>query len=142
MKTLIDRNEFTKIEILGYKSGKELENLIKNAKAVIIPSEWYENYPYSSLEAMAYGKPVIASRIGGIPEQVEDGITGLLFEPNNVRQLANTIKILSKLKKTEILEMGKKARQKIEINNNLHTHKKAIYSIYKAILKKNTKGKS
>ena len=137
MKTLIYKNEYKNIELLGYKSGKELENLIKNTKAVIITSEWYENYPYSSLEAMAYGKPVIASRIGGIPEQVEDGITGLLFEPNNVRQLANTIKILSKFKKGKIVEMGKKARQKIEINNNPHTYMKAIYRIYKKIIPMN-----
>jgi glycosyltransferase involved in cell wall biosynthesis len=135
LRTLIGRMNLSNIELLGYKKGKELENLTKNAKAVVVPSEWYENYPYSCLEAMAYGKPVIASRIGGLPEQVEDGVTGLLFEPYSAEQLANAIRILNGFEKNRIVEIGKKARKKVENNNSPETHLKAIYDIYESLLK-------
>ncbi len=134
LRTLIAQMNLSKVELLGFKKGKELESLTKNAKAIIVPSEWYENYPYSCLEAMAYGKVVIASRIGGIPEQVEDGVTGLLFEPYNAEQLANTIQILDGFTKNQIVEMGRKARQKVETNNNPQTHLKAISRIYESLL--------
>ena len=134
LRAIIARTNLSKVELLGYKTGKELENLIKNAKAIVVPSEWYENYPYSCLEAMAYGKPVIASSIGGIPEQVEDGVTGLLFEAYNVEQLTNKIKILNGMEKNQIAEMGRKGRQKVETNNNSKKHLKAIFHVYESLI--------
>lgn len=134
LRALIMRMNLSKVELLGYKKGKELETLTKNSKAIIIPSEWYENYPYSCLEAMAYGKPVIASKIGGISEQVVDGVTGLLFEPYNAEQLANAIQILDGFEKNRLAEMGRKARQKVETINNPQTHLKAIFGIYESLL--------
>ena len=134
LKDLIARMKLSKVALLGFKQGKELKDLTKNAKAIVVPSECYENYPFSCLEAMAYGKPVIASRIGGIPEQVEDGVTGFLFEPFNYEQLADKITKLDRLSKNRIAEMGQKARGKVEINNNPQTYLKAILHIYKALL--------
>ena len=64
------KREFKDAEFLGYKSGGELNELIRNAAFVVVPSECYENCSMVVLEAMAFGKPVIGSRIGGIPEQI------------------------------------------------------------------------
>ena len=89
------KREFTDAEFWGYKSGGELNEIIRNAAFVVVPSECYENCSMVVLEAMAFGKPIIGSRIGGIPEQVEDGKTGLLFEMGNVEQLARKMKILA-----------------------------------------------
>ena len=61
---------------------------------IVVPSEWHENSPISILEAMAYGKPIVASQIGGIPELVREGKTGLLFDPGNVDQLSDKITLL------------------------------------------------
>jgi glycosyltransferase involved in cell wall biosynthesis len=61
---------------------------------VVVPSKWYENAPMSVLEACAAGVPVIASRIGGIPEILEDGVTGLLVPPGDVRALAREMRRL------------------------------------------------
>lgn len=55
---------------------------------IAVPSVWEEAFPYSVLEAMSLGKPVVASRVGGLPEIVEDGVTGRLFEKGNVEELA------------------------------------------------------
>ena len=134
LKDLVDRMEASNIEILGFKQGSELKDLTQKAKAVIIPSEWYENYPFSGLEAMAYGKPIIASRIGGIPEQVEDGVTGFLFEPFDEDQLSAKINLLNSLTREEIKEMGQRARQKVERNNDKNIYLSSILNIYQRLL--------
>lgn len=85
----------TNIEFLGAKWGDELELLIANARFVIVPSLWHENYPYVVIEAFAKGKPVIGSIRGGIPELVMDGETGLLFEPDDPVELATKIRFLA-----------------------------------------------
>lgn len=63
-------------------------------KAVVLPSEWYENGPYSVMEALAAGKPVLGSRIGGIPELVKDGQTGFTFEAGSAEALAGAVEKL------------------------------------------------
>lgn len=59
---------------------------------VAVPSTWDEAFPYSVLEAMSLGRPVVASRVGGLPEIVESGITGMLFERNNDQELASVLR--------------------------------------------------
>ena len=66
----------------------------KGARFLVVPSKWFEGCPLVVLEAMSHGLPVIASRIGGLPEFVEDGVTGLLFEPGNASELADKIRLL------------------------------------------------
>lgn len=82
------------IENRGFLKGKELETLIAEARFTIFPSEWYENCPFSVLESQYYGTPVIASDIGGVPELLEDGVTGELFLPGNVDDLRSKIENL------------------------------------------------
>lgn len=91
-------NEISKlpnIKNVGFKSGKELKNLISQAKASIYPSIWYENCPLSVMESISLGTPVIGSKIGGIPELIENGKNGLLFTPEDSNALANKIKSLN-----------------------------------------------
>ena len=64
------------VEFLGYKKGRELKDLVKNAYFVIVPSEWYENNPMSIIESYSEGTPVIGAKIGGIPEIVVEDETG------------------------------------------------------------------
>ena len=66
-----------------FDGKKELYELIKNCHYVVCPSECYDNFPYGVLEAFAFRKPVVGSRIGGIPEIIVENKTGLLFEPGN-----------------------------------------------------------
>lgn len=63
----------------GFKQGEELTKCIADARCVVLPSEWYENGPYSAMEAMALGKPLIVSDYGGLPELVEDGANGYIY---------------------------------------------------------------
>lgn len=81
-------------EYVGFKTGEELKNLISKALCSVYPSEWYENCPFSVIESQNYGTPVIGSRMGGIPELIEEGKTGLLFEAGNADDLHNKLKFL------------------------------------------------
>jgi glycosyltransferase involved in cell wall biosynthesis len=77
-----------RIRFAGFVQGDEKHALLSNADHLLIPSLWYENAPVAVVEAAAYGIGVIGSRIGGIPELVIEGSTGLLFQPGDAAALA------------------------------------------------------
>lgn len=79
------------IKNVGFKTGEELELLIREARFSVIPSEWYENCPFSVLESIAAGTPVLGANIGGIPELISAGQTGELFQSGDVKSLVNRI---------------------------------------------------
>lgn len=79
-------------EYVGFKTGDELINLVKNAKVSVYPSQWYENCPFSVIESQMYLTPVVGSRMGGIPELIREGETGELFESGNVKDLEKKIR--------------------------------------------------
>lgn len=127
------RSTYPKVEFLGYKNGQDLKHLVAHAAFVVVPSEWYENCSMAVLEAMALGKPVIGSRIGGIPEQVHDGKTGFLFEMGNVGQLAEKIAIL--VSNSELrYRMGMAARERLEREYSLTAHCDGLLDIYSELL--------
>ncbi len=79
------------IKNVGFKSGDELADLIREAKASVYSSEWYENCPFSVMESQLYGTPVIGADIGGIPELIKNGETGLLYKSGDVDALCDAI---------------------------------------------------
>lgn len=125
------------IQFLGYKSGEELKNEIKKAMFVVLPSEWYENNPRTVLESFALGKPVVGSRIGGIPELVIDEITGYTFEVGNVEDLREKIIYLVK-NPQKIVELGKNARKFVEENHNPERYYQKLMEIYQITLEGKT----
>ncbi len=84
------------VSYVGFRSGRALRDLIAGAKAVVVPSQWYENCPMSVLEAKAAARPVIGARIGGIPELVRDGCDGFLFDPGSVPDLVRALRALDR----------------------------------------------
>ena len=84
-------NDLPNIKNVGFKTGVELENLIKDALLTVYPAEWYENCPFSVIESQIYGTPIIAANIGGIPELISDGKTGELFDSGNADMLYEKI---------------------------------------------------
>ena len=87
-------NQIKNIKNVGFKKGEELFSLIRGAKFSIIPSECYENCPFSVMESIACGTPVVGSRIGGIPELIKDGKTGKLFPPGDEQKLKEIVEEL------------------------------------------------
>src|SRR3954469_18392032 len=82
------------IEFLGFKSGDEKWQILRNCLCLVLPSEWYENFPVTVLEAYMASKPMVASRMGGLPYIVEEGKSGLLFEAGKPEELAKKIHYL------------------------------------------------
>lgn len=82
------------IQNVGFQRGQDLETLIRQARFSVCPSQWYENCPFSVMESQLYGTPVLGADIGGIPELIEVGKTGELFESGNAVQLREKIKTL------------------------------------------------
>jgi glycosyltransferase involved in cell wall biosynthesis len=82
------------VEFLGHLGGKDLSEFYRQARLIVLPSVWYEGFPMILPEAMLHGRPVVASRIGGLPEIVEDGVTGLLSQPGDASDLAAKIRQL------------------------------------------------
>lgn len=86
-----DVNSVQNVKNVGFKTGNELEKLVREAKFTICPSEVYENCPFSVMESQMYGTPVIGADIGGIPEIIENGKTGELFESGNISDLQSKV---------------------------------------------------
>lgn len=82
------------IQNVGFQRGQALETLIRQARFSVYPSQWYENCPFSVMESQLYGTPVLGADIGGIPELIEVGKTGELFESGNAAQLEEKIQTL------------------------------------------------
>ena len=93
-KAVEDMKDIPNATYVGFKTGAELKELIQKAKCSVYPSEWYENCPFSVIESQTYLTPVIASRMGGIPELIEEGKTGLLFEAGNADDLEQKLRYL------------------------------------------------
>lgn len=91
LKAFVESNGMNNVEFLGYKRGKELQDLVANAYYVVVPSEWYENNPMTIIEAYSVGTPVIGARIGGIPEIVVESETGFQFESGNSIDLKEAV---------------------------------------------------
>lgn len=82
------------IKNVGFKRGEELRELIARASFSVIPSEWYENCPFSVIESILLKTPVLGARIGGIPELIDEGKTGAFFESGNAEDLYEKIKAM------------------------------------------------
>lgn len=113
----------------GQRPVEEVSERIAGAAAVIVPSLWPENQPYAVLEAQARARPVVASRIGGIPEMIEDGRTGLLVPPGDAEALAVAIRRLLD-RPQEAAAMGKLARQNVEKIHDPAQHAAQLIEIY------------
>lgn len=111
------RNSLSNVSFLGPKWNAELEPVIKDCEFVIVPSEWHEPSPYVVLQSFSYGKPVIASRMGGLNDLIKDNYNGLFFEPGDAKDLSEKIRSLLVHKKL-IESMGVNAKQLLDTKYN------------------------
>lgn len=118
----------SKVIFTGFKYGVELEDLISKATCVVCPAIWYENMPNTVIEAYAYGKPVVASRIGSLAEIVVDGKTGMLFRMKDAEDMAEK---LQKFVLDDSLSerLGRQAREKCERDYNEQLHMNKVISL-------------
>jgi glycosyltransferase involved in cell wall biosynthesis len=118
------------VTFLGHLHGKQLHDVIGSCRAVVLPSEWYENAPVSVLEAYALGKPVIGARIGGIPELIREDETGVCFESGDVAALATALQSMSSRGDVQLQDMGRAGRRWVEQDFTVAKYQERILSTY------------
>jgi len=129
LKSYAQRKNLTNVKFLGYISNPQYVEYMKNAKFIVIPSICYENFPRIVAEAFAYGVPVLASRIGSIVEIIQEGETGLLFNPGDSNDIVEKVDWLQS--HNEALEkMRKEARQEYEQKYTPELNYSLLKSIY------------
>lgn len=107
-----NENMDDRVHFNGFLSGKALSDIVAGAKCIVLPSEWYENGPYSIMEAMAAGKPVIVSGEGGLPEIVQDGENGYICEAYKPKSLAECLRKIERLDERQYEQMCSNASAK------------------------------
>jgi glycosyltransferase involved in cell wall biosynthesis len=122
-------------EFMGYVARDRLLEIVASASFVVTPSVSPENFPYAVLEAFALGKPVVASAVGGLPEMVEDGVTGLVVEPGDAAGLAAAMKRLT-ADRGLAMRMGEAGRRRVETEWDAASHYRSIRALYKSLVER------
>lgn len=133
LKNLKRDLELENVEFLGPIWGDDLNNYIKLARFVIVPSRWHENFPYVIIQSFAYGKPVIGSNRGGIPELLDNGKNGIIYDAENYTELARKISYLYN-DKHECMRLGINAKNYVDNYYNSKEFYKNLMKIYNRIL--------
>ncbi|MCD6565165.1 MAG: glycosyltransferase family 4 protein, partial [Bacteroidales bacterium] len=123
----------TNVSFLGYRKGDELQKEIKESRAVVIPSECYENNPRTVIESFAMGKPVIGSEIGGIPELVRNNITGYTYQPGDPHDLKEKMTLMLN-DVDKCIEMGNNGRKLVESEFSEERHYHKLMKIYESLI--------
>lgn len=119
------------VEFTGYLSGPDLQAAICSARAVVIPSEWYENAPLSVLEASALARPVIGADIGGIPELIRHEETGFVYRSGNIDALVEALARVKQLPVATLARMGQAGREWMRAEFSPATYRERMLSIYR-----------
>lgn len=117
------------VTLLGGLSQREFYSYVKNAAFTVVPSLCYDNMPNVILESYAYGKAAIGSRRGSILELVQDGETGLLFEPGESDDLADKMGWLT-AHSQECVDMGRNGRALVENEHNKEIHYERLMGVF------------
>jgi glycosyltransferase involved in cell wall biosynthesis len=115
---------------LGHQTKAALVDVIQSARAIVVPSECNENAPLALLESYAAGRPVIGSRMAGIPELVREGETGALFAAGEVEALAASLQRFAELPDTRLAEMGAAGRRWVEQDFTAASYRDRLLALY------------
>jgi glycosyltransferase involved in cell wall biosynthesis len=118
------------VTFVGHVSGETLRNLIGGAKALVLPSEWYENAPVSILEAYGLGRPVIGAEIGGIPELIRPEETGLTAPSGNAAGLAQTLARMEAMGPSRRATMGALGREWVRADFSAVAYRNRMLDLY------------
>jgi glycosyltransferase involved in cell wall biosynthesis len=124
-----------RIRWLGRLEAPQIQALLRSARAVVLPSQWYENAPLSVLEAFAAAKPVIATRIGGLPEMVMHGRTGWLVPVGDTDALAGMLAAVRDLPDGQVRAIGEAARAFVLTEHGWPRYLERMMALYDELLR-------
>lgn len=125
------------MKYVGKITHKEMCEYYKRSRVVVNPTHLPEVFGLVGIEAMSVGRPVVASRIGGITDWLYDGVNGFLVEPNDTKELINKISILLEDKKLAE-KMGVKGRHIVEKNFSIEQNARKLLTVYSDIMERPT----
>lgn len=117
----------------GFQTGDALWSFIQGCRAIVLPSEWYENAPISIIEAYASGKPVIVANVGGMPEMVVHDQTGLIVESAQPDALAAALQQMADKSDAQVAEMGRAGRALAEKNYSPQRQAQLLIEVYQKL---------
>lgn len=134
VKKSIEGNSWQKnISILGWVEGQEKESAFREASVFLLPS-YHEGLPLALLEAMSYGLPIISCPVGGIPDAIEDAVSGVLIEPGNVSAMVSSLINLLNDKKYSS-KLGRAARKQAQAKFEAQIVLDSLYDVYDSLIK-------
>ncbi|NEZ04112.1 glycosyltransferase family 4 protein [Wenzhouxiangella sp. XN201] len=122
------------IEHLGFLEGEKLHDLVSKARAVVVPSEWYEPFGLTVLEAKASGTPVIGSDMGAIPGLIRDGIDGFVFTAGSIESLTAAIE---RLERSDLSVLAQAARSDVLDRFSSSSHLAKLMGVYGQAIERN-----
>ncbi len=137
LQRLIAPEVKNRIRFLGFMDGPELSRWIAGALFTVLPSRWYDNAPISIYESYLHETPVVAANIGGIPEQVEEGVTGRLFSPDSTEELAEALRwMLSD--RERLRKMGRAGKDFVVRHCSVEDHAHRLLEIFERLRSRST----
>lgn len=141
LKTELVEQAPRNVTFVGRLDADALAAHYRGARMLVVPSRWYEMSPLAVMEAMSHGLPVVASRIGALPELVEDGVTGVLFESGNASDLASTLAALWR-GPDRCRELGGNGRHKVENEYCEGVYRERLFAIYREAMRARQRARS
>jgi Glycosyltransferase len=132
-KEYCSKNSMSNVHFFGFAAREQLGDLVRGAIASIVPSVWYETFGLSAAESLAYGKPVIASEIGGLPEVLSAGEDSLLVEAGSVDGLVAAVEKVHS-GRLNVEEMGRAGRLNVEQKFSKPIHYEKLSALYRSVL--------
>jgi glycosyltransferase involved in cell wall biosynthesis len=121
------------VSFTGRLDGDALFEEVRQARATVLPAEWYENAPMSILESYALGKPVIGADIGGIPELIEHGVTGWIFPSGSAQDLATVLRAVADMPDARVAAAGRRARALLEAEFSRARYQRRMVDLYASL---------
>lgn len=121
-----------RVKLLGFLNKEQMTDVTRKCKFVVVPSIWYENCPYSVLETLAIGKPIIGSNMGGIPELVIDNENGFIY--NTVEELTEKMNTLFE-NQDLVNQFSKKSKELAKQNYDREVYYNKLKQIYDKVIK-------
>ncbi|MDZ7271981.1 MAG: glycosyltransferase [candidate division KSB1 bacterium] len=132
LKRMVATRGMRNVRFLGHLGGEQLRAVMRRSMFTVVPSIVYDNSPLAVYESFALGKPVAGARIGGIPELIDPGQDGVLFEPNNRADMVSAIRVLV-ADRQRLEAMGRRARAKAERWFAPEEHLRRIMAVYRQV---------
>jgi len=121
------------VKFLGQVDRRGVAELLQGARFAVVPTLGWEAFGIASVEAMSYGLPVIASRVGGIPEVVKHGVCGLLFRPGDLDELAGRMRELWRNPEA-CARMGSAGRKRVRAEYSEEAYYGRLIGLYERAL--------